>query len=119
MRCRSTLLDPTNVEDCVFPGEQHGVALHQDFGALNAGLSDTSGGVALETLPESAVLAAVECEHRRIKRDAGKCAVDHAARDPLALRITRDGREEAIEVASAWRRADGRGEQEHDKNQDE
>ena len=65
--------------------------------------------VALETLPEGAVLAAVEGEHRRIGRDAGKCRVDHAARDALALCVARHGGEEAVEVAAAWRRSYGRG----------
>ena len=46
-------------------GEQQGVALHQHFGALDAGRGDAGGGVALE----GAVLAAVEGEHRRIERD--------------------------------------------------
>ena len=54
------------------------------------------------------MLAAVEAEHRRIERDAGKRAVDHTSRDALALRIARHGTEEAVEVAAAWRRAAGR-----------
>jgi hypothetical protein len=77
------------------------VTLHQDFGALDAGRGDAGGGVALEALPEGAVLAAVEGEHRRIERDAGKRAVDHTARDALALRVARHGGEEAVEIAAA------------------
>ena len=51
-------------------GEQRGVAPHQHFGALDAGRGDAGGGVALETLLEGAVLAAVERQRRQIQRDA-------------------------------------------------
>jgi hypothetical protein len=84
-------------------GKQRGVALHQDFGALDAGRSDAGGGIALETLPKGAVLAAVEGQHRRIKRDAGKRTIDHTTRDTLALGVARHAGEEAVEVAAAWR----------------
>src|ERR1700730_18288693 len=75
--------------------------------------SDAGGSIALETLPKGAVLAAVEGQHRRIKRDAGKRAVDHTTRDTLALGVARHGGEEAVEVAAAARRAGRRGAQEN------
>ena len=85
--------------------------LHQALRAAEAGGHDAGAGVFLEALGvEHAALAAVEGEHRRIERDAGKRAVDHGARDAGALRVARYAGEEAVEIAAAWRRRGRRGE---------
>ncbi len=52
--------------------EQRGVLRHQPLGAGDARRDDAGRGIALEAHAEGAVLAAVEGEHRRIGRDAGK-----------------------------------------------
>jgi hypothetical protein len=55
------------------------------------------------------VQAAIEGEHRRIKREASKRAIDHSARDALRLRVARHRGKETVEVPATLGRAHWRG----------
>ena len=87
--------------------------------ALDAAGGDAGRGVFLEALAEGAALAAVERQHRRIRRDAGEGLSITRARDARGLRLARHRGEEGVEVAAALRRAGGRGEDEEEQESGE
>jgi hypothetical protein len=84
--------------------KQGGMALHQLSGAVDAGRNDAGGGVILEALAKRAALASIEGEHRGVRRETRKRAVDHGPRYAGRRGFARHGGQENIEIAAARRR---------------
>ena len=76
--------------------------------AIDAARGDAGRRVILEGLAERAALAAVERQHGRIGRDAGKRVVDHSPRDAGGGRFARHRGDEGAKIPTALRRKGGR-----------